>query len=64
MLDIHEAYTSRTVSWAGERLPQFGSKKVVTSKIGRRYMPCDLNGAREIFLRTVVDTPSLRQCIY
>ena len=55
-----EAYTSKTVSWTGEVLPKLGGSKTLTSKIDGRSIPRDLNGARRIFLRAVVDTPSLK----
>lgn len=63
VFDVNEAYTSKTVSWTGEILQKLGGSKVVTSKIDGRSMPRDLNGARGIFLRALVDTPSLRDCI-
>lgn len=63
VFDVNEAYTSKTVSWTGEILPKLGGSKVVRSKIDGRSMPRDLNGARGIFLRAVVDTPSLKECI-
>lgn len=62
-LGSNEAYTSKTVSWTGEILPKLGGAKTVTSKIDGLSMPRDLNGARGIFLRAVVDTPSLKECI-
>lgn len=62
-LEVNEAYTSKTVSWTGEILKNLGGSKVVISKIDNRSMPRDLNGARGIFLRALVDTPSLRDCI-
>lgn len=63
VLDVNEAYTSKTVSWTGEIIKNLGGKKSITSKIDNRSMPRDLNGARGIFLRAVVDTPSLKECI-
>ncbi len=63
VLDVSEAYTSKTVSWTGEIIKNLGGKKSITSLLDGRSMPRDLNGARGIFLRAVVDTPSLKECI-
>lgn len=60
VIDVCEAYTSKTVSWTGELVPNLGGAKVIRSKIDGRAMERDLNGARGIFLRAVVDTPLLR----
>jgi putative transposase len=57
--DINEAYTSKTVSWTGE-VVKIGGARVIKSKIDGRVMDRDLNGARGIFLRALVDTPWLR----
>jgi putative transposase len=57
--DINEAYTSKTVSWTGE-VVKIGGAKVIKSRIDGRVMDRDLNGARGIFLRALVDTPWLR----
>ncbi|NEN99899.1 MAG: transposase [Moorea sp. SIO3I7] len=59
MVDVCEAYTSKTVSWTGELINIGGSKKI-KSKIDGRSMDRDINGARGIFLRALVDTPWLR----
>ncbi len=56
--DINEAYTSKTVSWTGE-IKKIGGNRVIADSNGNR-MDRDLNGARGIFLRAVVDTPWLR----
>ena len=66
VLDVSEAYTSKTVSWNGEILNNLGGKKVVTGNDGFR-LDRDLNGARGIFIKSVVeqfyttlgDTPSV-----
>ncbi|MDJ0719892.1 MAG: transposase [Prochloraceae cyanobacterium] len=63
VLDVSEAYTSKTVSWTGEIIKNLGGKKSIVSLLDGRSMPRDLNGARGIFLRAVVDTPSLKECI-
>ncbi|WP_424099885.1 RNA-guided endonuclease InsQ/TnpB family protein [Moorena producens] len=59
VVDVCEAYTSKTVSWTGELINIGGSKKI-KSKIDGRSMDRDINGARGIFLRALVDTPWLR----
>ncbi|WP_347278268.1 transposase [Limnothrix sp. FACHB-1088] len=59
LTDINEAYTSKTVSWTGE-IVKIGGSRVIKSKIDGRSMNRDLNGARGIFLRALVDTPWLR----
>ncbi|MGK7924541.1 MAG: RNA-guided endonuclease InsQ/TnpB family protein [Spirulina sp.] len=62
VLDVNEAYTSKTVSWTGEIIPNLGGRKVIKGSDGLK-MDRDLNGARGIFLRALVDTPSLRDCL-
>ena len=66
VVDVSEAYTSKTVSWSGEILNNLGGKKVVTGNDGFR-LDRDLNGARGILIKSVVekfsttlgDTPSV-----
>jgi putative transposase len=60
VLDVCEAYTSKTVSWTGELL-NIGGAKSIRSRIDERVMDRDYNGARGIFLRALVDTPWMRQ---
>ncbi|WP_322112035.1 zinc ribbon domain-containing protein [Aerosakkonema funiforme] len=60
VLDVNEAYTSKTVSWTGEIIEKLGGAKFIKSQIDNRVMNRDLNGARGIFLRALVDTPWLR----
>jgi putative transposase len=62
VIDVNEAYTSKTVSWTGEIVHNLGGAKVIKSKLTGQSMSRDLNGARGIFLRAVVDTP-LKECI-
>ena len=62
VLDVNEAYTSKTVSWTGEIISNLGGRKVIKGSDGLK-MDRDLNGARGIFLRALVDTPSLRDCL-
>ena len=59
VIDCCEAYTSKTVSWTGELVQNLGGKKVIKSQFENKAMDRDLNGARGIFLRALVDTPSL-----
>ena len=62
VLDVNEAYTSKTVSWTGEIIHNLGGRKKIKSSDGRT-MDRDLNGGRGIFLRSLVDIPSLNDCI-
>lgn len=62
VIDVNEAYTSKTVSWTGEIVHNLGGAKVIKSKLTGQSIQRDLNGARGIFLRAVVDTP-LKECI-
>ena len=62
VLDVNEAYTSKTVSWTGEIITNLGGRKKIESSDGR-VMDRDLNGGRGIFLRSLVDNPSLKDCI-
>lgn len=59
VIDVCEAYTSKTVSWTGEIKRNLGGAKRIRGKDGQ-VMDRDLNGARGIFLRAAVDTPLLR----
>ena len=53
VIDVCEAYTSKTVSWTGEVVANLGGSKVIKSSEGHR-MDRDLNGARGIFIKNVV----------
>jgi putative transposase len=59
VLDLCEAYTSKTVSWTGE-LVNIGGRKTISSKVDGQKMDRDINGDRGIFLRALVDTPWMR----
>jgi putative transposase len=61
VLDVNEAYTSKTVSWTGEIVKNLGGSKTIKSLSTNNIMDRDLNGARGIFLRALVDTPWLRE---
>jgi putative transposase len=60
VIDVCEAYTSKTVSWTGE-IKNVGGSRVIRS--GDITLDRDLNGARGIFIRSLVDSPSLRSAI-
>ncbi len=59
VVDVCEAYTSKTVSWTGE-IVNIGGSKRIKSKVDGRTMDRDINGARGIFLRALGDTPWLK----
>jgi putative transposase len=54
---VNEAYTSKTASWTGEIVP-IGAKKHIKSH--GTTMDRDINGARGILLRALVESPSLK----
>ncbi len=47
------------MSWTGEMVKNLGGAKVIKSKQTGLEMDRDLNGARGILLRALVDAPSL-----
>ena len=55
---VTEEYTSKTASWTGEII-NIGSRKSITSQ--GVTLDRDINGARGIFLKALVDSPDLRQ---
>ena len=57
---VNEAYTSKTCSWSGEIVQNLGGAKVIRGSDGIR-LDRDVNGARGIFLRALVDLPWLRR---
>ena len=59
VIDVCEAYTSKTVSWTGEIISNLGGSKVIKSSEGHR-MDRDLNGARGIFIKTVARALTVR----
>ena len=59
VLDVSEAYTTKTISWTGEMLEGLGGASVVVAQDGER-MDRDYNGARGIYLRALGDIPALR----
>lgn len=60
VIDVCEAYTSKTVSWTGELVENLGSSKIIKSKLTGIQMDRDINGARGIMLRAMGDTPILK----
>ncbi len=60
VVDVCEAYTSKTVSWTGEIINNLGGREVIKSKLDGRTMDRDINGARGIFLRALGDSPIFR----
>ena len=60
VVDVCEAYTSKTCSWTGE-LINVGSSKTIKSKVDGQSMDRDINGARGIFIRALVDSPCDKQ---
>ena len=61
VIDVCEAYTSKTVSWTGEVIANLGGSKVIKSSEGHR-MDRDLNGARGIFIKNVARALTVRPC--
>lgn len=56
LVRVNEAYTSKTASWTGQ-IVKIGSAKSITSN--GITLDRDVNGARGIFLRALVEVPSL-----
>lgn len=61
VIRVCEAYTSKTVSWTGELKQNLGGAKFIRS--GSIVVDRDINGARGIFLRALVDCPFLVDCL-
>ena len=59
VLDVNEAYTSKTRSWDGTVNTKLGGAKAIRDDTGFG-MDRDVNGARGIFLRALGDSPFLR----
>ena len=59
VLDVDEAYTSKTRSWDGTVNTKSGGAKAIRDDTGFG-MDRDVNGARGIFLRALGDSPFLR----
>ena len=59
VIDVNEAYTSKTRSWDGTVNTRLGGARVIRDESGFG-MDRDVNGARGIFLRALGDSPFLR----
>ena len=59
VVDVDEAYTSKTRSWDGTVNVRLGGARVIRDESGFG-MDRDVNGARGIFLRALGDSPLLR----
>ena len=57
MVEVNEAYTSKTRNWNGSVKENLGVRTVVRDESGFG-MDRDVNGARGIFLRTLGIAPS------
>ena len=62
VLEVNEAYTSRTLSWDGSVKKNLGSRTAIRDESGFG-MDRDINGARGIFLRALGDSPFLRELL-
>lgn len=60
VVDVNEAYTSKTNSWTGEVM-ELGGREWF--RMGDLRINRDINGARGIFLRALADSPTLQACI-
>ena len=58
VVEVNEAYTSKTCSWSGE-IVNVGSSEIIRGSDGVQ-MHRDVNGARGIFLRALADLPWLK----
>jgi len=56
VIEVNEAYTSKTCSWSGE-VVKIGSSEIIRGSDGI-VMHRDMNGARGIFLRALAELPS------
>jgi putative transposase len=59
VVEVQEAYTSKTCSWSGE-IVKIGSSERIRGMDGIQ-MHRDVNGARGIFLRALAELPMLAQ---
>ena len=62
VVEVNEAYTSKTRSWDGSVEEKLGGQAVIRDESGFG-MDRDVNGARGIFLRALVDSPFLRELL-
>ena len=59
VIEVDEAYTSKTCSWSGE-IVNVGSSAIIRGSDGIT-MSRDANGARGIYLRALAELPSLER---
>ena len=62
VVEVNEAYTSKTRSWDGSVEEKLGGRTVIRDD-GGFGMDRDVNGARGIFLRALGDSPFLRELL-
>ena len=62
VLEVNEAYTSKTRSWDGSVEEKLGGRTVIRDESGFG-MDRDVNGARGTFLRALGDSPFLRELL-
>ena len=62
VLEVNEAYTSKTRSWDGVLNENLGSRTVIRDN-GGFGIDRDINGARGSFLRALGDSPFLRELL-
>ena len=60
VLDVSEAYTTKTISWTGEMLEGLGGASVKSSLRTASGWTVTTIGARGIYLRALGDIPALR----
>jgi len=60
VIEVCEAYTSKTASWTGE-IKNVGGSRAIRS--GGITLERDLNGARGIFVRSLGDSPALMELL-
>jgi putative transposase len=61
VIDVNEAYTRKTASWTGEIKATLGGAKTITFE--GLTLDRDVNGARGILRRALVDKPSLAESV-
>ena len=62
VIDVNEAYTSKTRSWDGTVNARLGGARVIRDESGFG-MDRDVNGAHGVFLRALGDSPFLRELL-
>ena len=59
VIEINESYTSKTCGKCGYILNDLGGKKVFECPVCGLEIDRDYNGVRNVYLRTLVDTPAI-----